>query len=197
MKNRLAFLVLLTALLAGFTATAEGQGLGDAAKREAERRAKLKDAAKVLTNDDDKTERPAPHVKTAAPAAHPDTPVPPAAAAAKPAADEKAAAEGDAADKPTVRDKRPEDHWRERAKVIRDRLDRLRADAAAIEGRVAQLQTELQSATGPRAAALASEIEQSNKELARFRADERLIDEEWTKFEERARAAKIPQAWIR
>jgi hypothetical protein len=202
MKNRLVFFVMLGALVAGFAATAEGQSLGDAARLEAERRAKLKEQGKVITTDDVKSDRPSPDPKA----------VSPAGAAAKPVADDKAdatkadAAKQDAAAgktaetgaKPAVsRQPRDEEHWRERAKVISDRLNRLRSNAAAVEGRITTLQSELQSASAAQAPAIAAEIESSTKDLARFRHELGLIEGEWTKFEERARAANVPQGWIR
>ena len=194
MKNRCA-LLMSVALFTAFAAPAAAQSLGDAARLEAERRAKLKEQGKVITTEDVKSDRPAP-----APAAAGSTPA--GAAAEKPAAekDPKAATadkeDEAAAVRKMIRDKRPEEHWRARAKAIRDRLDGLRANAAAVEGRIDGLRTQLQSASGGQAAALASEIEQSTKELERFRREYAFIEEEWTRFEARAREAKIPASWI-
>ena len=99
-------------------------------------------------------------------------------------------------DAPKAREKRDEEHWRERTKLIRERLNRLRADVAAIEGRVAGLRTELESAPAPRATVLAQELRQASGDLTRFRMELRHIEQEWTTFEERARQAQIPSNWL-
>lgn len=193
MKKHLALVLApLFVVIGGLAATAEGQTLAEAAKREAERRAKLQQVPVKTYTSADVEVRPG----TAARVETIPAPLPAAETTeAKPAgaADPKAAK----VEPPKVREKRDEDHWRERAKVIRDRLNRLRADAAAIEGRVAELQLALESASGAKATALNGELQQAAKDLTRYQRDLRLIDQEWNNFEDRARAAKIPLSWIR
>lgn len=197
MRKHSRFL-LIAALLAAFAVPAGAQSLGEAAKREAERRSKLKEPVKVITNEDIEgasflrgvSVRVDDLKPAAATAVLSDGPAKPADAA--PTADGTAQA-----DNPLVREKRDEQHWRERAKVIRDRLDRLQSDSTALEGRITALQTELQSASGSRATVLTNEIEEATKSLTRYQYELGLINEEWDKFEERARQAKIPVTWIR
>ena len=192
-KLRVALASLVT--LAAFAAPLEGQTLGDAARREAERRSKLQGPVMVYTSADVE-------VRPGSPAALPgelETIAAPAAEAGPAAA---AAAPGDpksqkAAEVVKGREKRDEEHWRERAKVLRDRLARLRADVAGVEERVAQLRLELGSASGAKAEALNSELLEASKDLLGFQRDVRLIEQEWATFEERARVAKIPLSWIR
>lgn len=190
MKKHLALVLASLFVVCGAVATAEAQTLAEAAKREAERRAKLQGPVKTYTAADVE-------VRPGSAARVETIPAPAAAAAAAEAKPSGEAGAKAKAEPPKVRDKRDEDHWRERAKVIRDRLDRLRADSAAIEGRVAELQLALESASGAKATALNSELQQASKDLTRYQRDTRLIEQEWTNFEDRARAAKIPLSWIR
>ena len=196
MKKHLGLVLApMFVVLGAFAATAEGQTLAEAAKREAERRAKLQQTPVKTYTAADVEVRPgsAARVETVpAPVAAPS-----AAAAGEPKPAAGADPKGAKADPPKVRDKRDEDHWRERANVIRDRLNKLRADTAAIEGHVAELQLALESASGAKATALSSELQQATKDLTRFQRDTRLIEQEWTNFEDRARAARVPLSWIR
>lgn len=198
MKNRWCLVLTSSALLAGLAAPAEGQSLAEAARREAARRAKLTTVTKVYTSADIEGAsflRAAPSVTLSKPEAVQK----PAAEAGAPPTAAAAAASGaeQKAELPAVRNKRDEEHWRERAKVIRDRLNRLESDATAFEQRVTDIQTQLESAPPAQAAALRAELQQTTQELTRTRAELRLIQDDWRTFEERARAAKIPAAWIR
>lgn len=198
MRKHSRFL-LIAALLAGVAVPAEAQSLGEAARLEAERRARLKEPVKVITNEDLEGASFLRGVSVRIDALKPAA----AATAVLSAAPEKPAeaapqtADASQGRNPLVREKRDEEHWRERAKVIRDRLDRLRADSTALEGRITLLQTELQSAEGSRATVLTNEIEEATKSLTRYQYELGLITEEWDKFEERARQANIPVTWIR
>jgi hypothetical protein len=188
---------LAAALVLAIAAPAAGQSLADAARREAQRRSQVKAPTKIYTNADLDG---APFLR-----GMPVTLAPPdrAPAAAEAPADAQAeaagtpeppAAPGAAAE---VRVKRDEEHWRERAGVIRGRLNRLQSDAVAMEGRVAALQTQLDSAEPAQAAALNSELQETTQALARVKRDLGLIQDEWRQFEDRAREAKIPPGWIR
>lgn len=193
MKKNFGIVLMSLAVLAA-AARAEGQSLGDAARREAERRSKLNAPTKVYTTADldaipARGTVPASAITAA-------TVLAAASDAAAPAAT-SADAKDKQAEPAKVRVKRDEEHWRERAKVIRDRLERLKSDAAAIEGRIGTVRLELESASGSKAAALSTELEQATPVLTRIQNELRLIEDEWKKFEERARVAKIPEAWIR
>lgn len=198
MRKHSRFL-LIAALLAGVAVPAEAQSLGEAARLEAERRAKLKEPVKVITNEDLEGASFLRGVSVRIDALKPAAAATGVLSAApeKPAEAAPQTADASQGRNPLVREKRDEDHWRERAKVIRDRLDRLRADSTALEGRITLLQTELQSAEGSRATVLTNEIEEATKSLTRYQYELGLITEEWDKFEERARQANIPVTWIR
>lgn len=204
MKNagRMLRSLAMLALVGAFAAPAVAQTLGDAAKREAERRARLKDAPKVFTNAD----LDALPSRGAAPTAARPVAVLPALgaepAAAAPAAEPAAVAvavadEGKPGELPAPRVKRDEQHWRERAQVIRARLARLQADASALEGRVNALNAEIDAASAAERTALAGDLRQTSAALARVQEELRLIQGEWRAFEHRAAEAKVPPAWIR
>lgn len=187
------------ALLAAVAAPARAQTLAEAAKREAERRAKLTEPVKVITSADLDA---LPSRGGAAPGtpARPKAVLPPAGAGA-PAdeadeADEAAASQGDAQPY-AVRVPRDEQHWRERAKVIRDRLTRLQSDSTALEGRVEGLRAEIDAASGSQRAVLSGQLQRTEETLTRVQGELRLIQGEWRQFEDRATQAKIPLDWIR
>lgn len=197
MARHLVHAAIVCGVMTGFAADVAAQGLGEVAKREAERRAKVKEAGKVITNDDLKLLAPD-RPTIAAPAA-------PAAAAADAA---KTAPDAVAAPAPPVttptepevpggNPKRDEQHWRERAKLYRDRLEGLRANALAMEARIATLEAQRPQTPADRMAALNQEIQQATQDRARFEKQIALIAEEQARFEDRARDAKIPQIWIR
>ena len=195
MKNTGLVLTVL-ALLAAFAAPVQGQSLADAARREAQRRARLTAPTKVFTNADVDA---VPSRGTAPTAqARPEALLALAgaeAAEAAPVATPSPDAEPSAA--ATVREKRDEQHWRERAQVIRERLNRLQLDAVALEARVKALGPALDAASGSQKAALGSELQEASTALTRVQNERRLIQDEWRQFEDRAEKAKIPAAWIR
>ena len=186
----------IVALFGACAGIAQAQTLGEAAKREAERRARIKETPKVFTNADLEA---LPSRGAAPAAARPDVVLPPVAA--EPSVTEPAApaatTEGAAAALPAPRVRRDEQHWRERAKVIRDRLTRLQSDAAALDGRVKALNVEIDAASASERTALAGELTQTSAALARVQEELRLIQGEWRAFENRAAEAKVPPAWIR
>ncbi|MEX2272366.1 MAG: hypothetical protein WD690_12885 [Vicinamibacterales bacterium] len=197
MKNKPGLVLTSIALFAALAVPAEGQSLGDAARREAERRSKLKETSKVYTTADltgaPFLRRVGVPVSLSRPEVLKPSNTPETAQAAAPPV---TASVEQKPELPKVREKRDEEHWRERAKVIRDRLNRLRSDAAAIEGRIASLQIELESAPASKAAALTNDITEANQDLTKFQGELRLIEDEWRAFEDRARQAKIPLRWI-
>ena len=194
MSKRLALVLMWGILLA---APASAQTLGETARREAARRGDVKEPVKVYTNADLAA---LPQRRVPAATALAESSLKPSDTAASvepaPSAEPQEPREAQAA-LPQIRDKRPEDHWRERARVIRTRLDRLRADATAVEGRVDALRAQLATVPASRVAALEKEIQQASADLDRFRGEIVLIEGEWTAFEQRARQAKIPLDWIR
>ena len=206
MKNTLRVLssVALVVCAGAFAAPAQAQTLAEAAKREAARRARLTESKRVITNADLEA---LPTRGGAAPAtpAKPDAILPPTvtepAGSAVPATLDGAAAAMPAdgqSDGPTpARVKRDEQHWRERAQVIRQRLTRLQSDAAALDGRVKALNAGIDTAPGSDRAALAADLRQAAEALARVQEELRLIQGEWRAFEDKAAEANVPPAWIR
>lgn len=195
MKKHVHLVLTSMMLIAAGAWPVEGQTLADAARREAERRSKLQGPVKVYTSADVEV-RPGAGTGPSKVETIPAAPLEakPGAAATPVLTDADAKKE---AEPVKAREKRDEEHWRERAKVIRDRLDGLRADAAAVEGRIAELRLELESASGAKVGALNNELEDALKELTGLQRDVRLIEQDWATFEERARVAKIPLSWIR
>jgi hypothetical protein len=203
MKNTVRALTsfALLACLGAFAAPVHAQTLGEAAKREAARRARLTETKKVITNADLDALPERRAALATAPARPGDVLAPVAAATADSAGDAGTdaapPAEPGAPAQVTARVKRDEQHWRERAQVIRERLTRLQSDAAALQGRVGTLNSEIDAAAGAERAALAGELRQTTETLARVQEELRQIEGEWRAFENRAAEAKIPPAWIR
>lgn len=204
MKNavrRLLSFVLL-ACVGAVAAPAHAQTLGDAAKREAERRARLTESKKVITNADLDA---LPSRAGAPSAVRPDAVLPPAAPdaadAPPPEGDAAATAASPSGAEPpapvAARVKRDEQHWRERAQVIRERLTRLQSDAAGLQGRVKTLNMDIDAASGAERTALGADLRETAGALARVEEELRQIQGEWRAFEDRAAQAKIPPAWIR
>lgn len=200
MKNtgRVLTSLSLLGLLGVVAAPVQGQTLADAARREAERRARLEQPTRVITNADIEA---VPARGGAAPAA-----LTLAGAAVETAPAETSDAADPAASplpeveppvNATIREKRDEQHWRERAQVIRERLNRLQSDAIALEARVKGLNAEIDSASGSARAGLADDLRQASNLLTRVQGELRLIQGEWRQFEDRAVQDKIPPAWIR
>ena len=172
-------------------ATANGQSLADVAKQEEARRRSVSGSGRVYTNQDlpeasNRTPTPAP----------PDAGKPQAESSQKdPAkadatADAKAAAEaGDTANKQVPNPKRDEKYWRERTRTYRNTLTKLRADVAALEGRLETLRAVTQTPV------VASEIRTVEKDLARYRTDLQSAEGDWTRIEKHARDAGA-SAWI-
>lgn len=192
--------LVLTSLLliGGFAAPSYGQSLGEAARREAERRARIKGAVKVITNADLDALPSRGSMPAAAAPARPDAMLVPDGAGAADAAEPAAVATG--AEPPgqaAVRQKRDEQYWRGRAQVIRDRLNGLRSDAAALEGRRDGLRAEVDTASGSQRAVLADQLQRTEDTLARVQTELRLIQDEWRRLEEGALQDKVPLDWIR
>jgi hypothetical protein len=174
----------------------EAQSLADAARREAERRAAVTQPGKVYTDADlaGLSPRPGPGASPSAPAtpssaSTSEAPSPDQApAAAEASEDEEKEGITDRAKIPQARVKRDEQHWRERAQLIRTRLNRVQTDVNAVQTRLSQLES-----TGGSPA----DIEVATADLVRFQKELRNIQDEWTQLENRAQQYKVPTAWIR
>ena len=195
MKNTGLVLTLL-ALLAASAAPVQGQSLADAARREAQRRARLKAPTKVFTNADVDAV-PSRGTAPTAPAKLETLPAPSATETTQATVPASTDLAGAPRANVTVREKRDEQHWRERAQVIRERLNRLQSDVVSLEARFKALGSEIDAASGSQRVALSSELQETFTTLTSVRTELRLIQDEWREFEDRALAAKIPSGWIR
>jgi hypothetical protein len=166
-------------------AAAYGQSLADVARQEEERRRATSTQVRVYTNEDlGKASQPAPIATTVA-AAKPD------ATASKADAGKVESTEAAAeAPKAEVNEHRNEQHWRERSRSYRERLDKLRADVAAIQSQIDALQAAAQTP------AVLSDLRIAEKDLIKFKNQMAFIQKEWSQIELLAREAKVPPAWL-
>ncbi|HEX2459632.1 MAG TPA: hypothetical protein VHJ58_05740, partial [Vicinamibacterales bacterium] len=132
---------MVVAVFLASDAVAVGQGLGDVAKREAERRKTVGTPGKVYTNDNLRTDAP----PTSAPATTPQGATPPAAPAQAPAAAGGVQTPG-SQPTGTAASSEPgpttEDAWRKRITAARDALSRAQVFAEALQSRINALSTD-------------------------------------------------------
>jgi len=86
--------------------------------------------------------------------------------------------------------KRDEQVWRDRAADFLARIGRLRGDVAAMQSKLATLRA------GDQTLATTAETREATRALAKFQDDLRLIELARTQFEQRAREASVPPAWL-
>jgi hypothetical protein len=190
MMQRAAVFVLVGVL--ANSVAAHSQSLADVARQEAERRKSIGSQARIYTNDDLGTPSPTPSTpagaaeKTTSTAAKPATGTEPKAQAAgeagAPAPAEKP--------KPEPNPFRDEKHWRERSLQYRQRLEKLRADVAAIQSRVDELRATNQTP------AVAADLKLAEQDLTKYRNQLRYIETEWAGIEQKAREANVPATWL-
>jgi hypothetical protein len=181
-------LVGIAAMLAilGCAEPGAAQSLAEIAKREAKRRKDIA-PAKVYTNSDVRPEPRPSLVET--PAA-----VTPSVAAAVANEEEppatSASAGGPTPDAATAKVKEPRDetYWRNRALELRGHIQRLRDDIAAVETRQLELAEEPDAAP---------EYDVTTGALTKLRRNLDAFKGELARFEERARAARVPAEWLR
>lgn len=184
--KQLVEIAAVFALLGSVEAVA-AQSLGEIAKREADRR-KHSASGKLYTNSDVRPEpRPA-VVETAV--TIPDSV---AASAPEPAKQpEKSSSSASAAPAETApvmaKEHRDETYWRTRAGQLRAHIQRLRDDIAAVETRQLELEEEPDAAP---------EYDVASGALTKLRRNLDAFTGELARFEERARAAKVPAEWLR
>ena len=173
------------------------QGLGDVAKREAERRKAVGTPGKVYTNDNLRTDAP--------PAsAGPTTPqgaTPPVAPAQAPAA---AAGVQTPGSQPTgaAASSEPgpmtEDAWRKRIAAARDALSRAQVFAEALQSRINALTTDFANRDDPaQRNAIAAERQKALAELDRVKQE--IVDHQKaiSAIQDEARRAGVPAGWVR
>jgi hypothetical protein len=184
--------VLVLSLVGGLVlnAAAYSQSLADVAHEEEQRRQTIVEPGRVYTNRD------LPEPSEAPPARDPSVAtVAPADAKEDGKEAQTNAKSAGGTNKPknvpvAPRVKRDERHWRERTQQFRTRLDKLRADVAAIQSRVESLRASAQTP------AIISDTRQAEQDLRKFQSELHFIELDWAQFEERARDADVPSAWL-
>ncbi len=193
MGARIAGMVVAI-LWGGMLVPASAQSLGEVARKEAARREQIKTSGKVLTNADlpasavlqpGATEASEGGAEPSAAASSEEAP----AGAAKPKA---AAAELDKAAAP--RD--DEDGWRQRAAVVNKALAEVRAQVRQLRALSDRLSLEMQASDPAVVARATRERQDVKSQLATVESREADAAAARQAFEQEARIAGVPPAWI-
>ena len=187
---------MVVAVFLACDAVAVGQGLGDVAKREAERRKTVGTPGKVYTNDNLRTDAP----PTSAPATTPQGATPPAAPAQAPAAggvqtpgSQPTGSAASSEPGPTA-----EDVWRKRITAARDALSRAQVFAEALQSRINALSTDFVNRDDPaQRNAIAGERQKALAEIDRVKQE--IVDHQKaiSAIQDEARRAGVPAGWVR
>jgi hypothetical protein len=184
MTRSAALLAIL--FIGNFALDSSAQSLGELARKEEERRRQTT-PGKQYTNAD------LPDTDSAtAPAVIQPGPGPAAAAAAS--VDPSPVTAADAAEEapPTRgREKRDETYWRARARELRGHVQRTQTEIGSLEARLTELET--QAATSP---AALRERDVTATHLRKLRQNLQSFGQEVDRFEQRARADRVPADWI-
>ena len=157
--------------------------LGEAARKEEERRKKVAAPAKVYTNKDLPK-------GAVAPPASPATPAAPAAGQ-KPAADTQKPAE-------SKEEEKGEAWWRKRIAAVRTDLQRNEMAAEAFQSRVNALTTDFAARDDPyQRAQISIERQKTLNELERVKEEIARLRKVVADIEEEARVAGVPPGWLR
>ena len=195
--------VLMFAGIAWLTSGPSAQGLGDVARREAERRQQVS-GGKKYTNDNLQRDSATPPAAPAAPA----TPVPAEETAGAPGGtgDAKGAKEGQAAPAgestpdpalgglKTAEEKRGEAFWRGKAATVQTQIDNANARVEGLNKRLDSLEAQLKDGAGT---SHVQERDVTLKALAKAQSDAKSMREEWDRLEGRAKSEKVPLEWLR
>jgi hypothetical protein len=189
---------VVVAVFLACDAASAAQGLGDVAKREAERRKAVGTPGKVYTNDNLRTDAP--------PASAPATTPQGATPAAAPAAQAPAVAAGGQTPgvepSGTAASSEPgpmtEDAWRKRITTARDALSRAQVFAEALQSRINALTTDFVNRDDPaQRNAIAAERQKTLAELDRVKQE--IVDHQKaiSTIQDEARRAGVPAGWVR
>lgn len=198
MVTRALSVVLLLATGAGAVA---GQSLADVARAEAERRRATTAPAKVYTNED---LRPEPNPSTATPAPAEGSaaaPAPPPSAAdgggdADPTG--KPAAPGDASAAPPRPAVRNQEYWASRMTEARNKVERSRSFAQALQNRIDMLWTDFVNRGDPvQQRALEQDRNKAIAELEQLKIEIAENERAVVEIEEEARREGVPPGWLR
>jgi hypothetical protein len=174
-------LAIVTMLLLGSSSIASGQSLAQIAEQEASRRQRVA-AGKQYTNENLKPEsRPTGAERAAAPT---DAAAP---VAATPPPEAPASISGDKAEKPVIRERRPEAYWRARLQALRGHLARLQSEIKVLEARVQTL--EEQGVGG-------GEMDLTRTALKGLRSNQQSYAQELEQVLARGRRDNVPADWL-
>jgi hypothetical protein len=188
---------VVVAVLLACDAAVVAQGLGDVAKREAERRKAVGTPGKVYTNDNLRTDAPPTHAPAPTPQAATQPAEPAAQRAAGPGA-QKAGSEGAGTAASPEPGPTTEDAWRKRITAARDALSRAQVFAEALQSRINALTTDFVNRDDPaQRNAIAAERQKAVAELDRVKQE--IIDHQKaiTTIQDEARRAGVPAGWVR
>jgi hypothetical protein len=173
------------------------QGLGDVAKREAERRKAVGTPGKVYTNDNLRTD--APPTSTPAPTSQAVAqPAEPAAQRAAGPGAQKAGSEGAGTEASPEPGPTTEDAWRKRITAARDALSRAQVFAEALQSRINALTTDFVNRDDPaQRNAIAAERQKAVAELDRVKQETIDHQKAISTIQDEARRAGVPAGWVR
>src|SRR5215467_13873082 len=179
-------IVLMTAVTGlGTPRPARSQSLGDVARKEEERRKDVKAPAKVYTNKDLGAPIQGGSASDAA------KPAPSSADASK----EAAKAGDDKAKDGAVKDQA---YWAKRKKDLRERLERGKTQADAMQTRINALSADFASHDDPiQRSAIERDRQRAVDELGHLQQDIKDTQKALTELDEEARKAGVPPGWLR
>jgi hypothetical protein len=182
-----AFCAGVVVALSCGAASAQSPGLGDVAKKEAERRKAQPPAGKVYTNKD----LPESARKPALPPPTTEAPVLPDPVAA-------AAAEQPAQQPKPEGEQKDEAWWKARIGQAREDLRRNQMFAEALQSRINALTRDFTNAfNAPRQRAIGQQRAEAVAELSRVSQDLEKAKAQIAEIEEEARKAGVPPGWLR
>ena len=191
---RSATQLALVAGIAWLTAGPSAQGLGEVARKEAARRQQVTTGKKYTNENLPASDAPAVTAAVPAPSATPSETAP----ALGEKADKAAPTEGAAGTgEPTItppREKRDEKYWRDRSAVLRVKLNEGQEKVKALQQRLAQLDDALKRGAG---SSHTQEREVTQQALTEAQENHAHMKAEWTRMEDRAKAANVPPEWLR
>jgi hypothetical protein len=184
--------MLVAVLWGAMLAPASGQSLGEVARKEAARREKIKSSGKVLTNAD----LPASAVlQPSTPEAAPDTAE--GSAVTTPSSQTGGEKPADASNgTTTAAPKDDEEGWRQRAATVNKAVSETRAQVRQLQALSDRLALEMQVSNAAIAARATSERQDVRSQLAAAETRESEAAATRVAFEQEARRAGVPPAWI-
>ena len=181
---RLSVLIVVSLLL-GWAVPAAGQSLADVARKEDARRKKIRQATRVLTNNDLK-----PSDGRAAP--------PPVAVPEPPPAPPEAAAPAAAGPDEAEEEEHDEQAWRQKMADARLALERNQMYADALQSKINALWADFAARDDPaQRAQIELERKRAIDEQERVKAEVAAQTKAIADLEEEARKAGVPPGWIR